>query len=117
MMPPTIMVVTSPDDPTEIYPVVVLRDDQFAKIVEAFGVHGAKIARALALLDRIGDVAEEAILKGEAVVVRGRSGYSMRSAAWPFVTQRLADGRDDEMDALLNAAIAAGRLDTKRRGE
>jgi hypothetical protein len=67
-------------------------------------------ARALALLDRVGDAAADALMKGEAVVV-----------PWPVTVEmvRASNPADDAQDLLahftLHEGIAAGRLD--RGGE
>jgi hypothetical protein len=74
---------------------------------------GEKIARALALLDRVGDVAADAILKGEAAVVRDDEVPMPRNAdqaaGMTFLGHRwLQQHAPDRL-------TAAGRLD--REGE
>jgi hypothetical protein len=66
----------------------------------------AHIARALALLNRVGDAAAEAMIKGEAAVVPVEPTIEMVRASNPM---------DDAQDLLahftLHEGIAAGRLD------
>jgi hypothetical protein len=73
---------------------------------EADAILRARFQKALDLLDRVGDAAAEALMKGEAVVV-----------PWPVTVEmvRASNPADDAQDLLahftLHEGIAAGRLD------